>query len=91
MSQPSVSSTSSNSSSSSSSNTFTTTSSTTSRTSSFASNTFCIHFEDMDEEDVLSVDIEVDIYLLEHRIAREVNFDILEWWKENSSRYKVLS
>ena len=37
------------------------------------------------------MDIEVDIYLLEHHIAREENFDILEWQKGNSSRYKVLS
>ena len=45
----------------------------------------------MNEEDVLSVDIEADVYLLEQRIAREENFDILEWWNESSSRYKVLS
>ena len=58
-----------------------TTSSTTSTTSSSASDVFHIHFEDTDEVDVLSVNTEVDIYLLEHRIAREKNFDILEWWK----------
>ena len=45
----------------------------------------------MDEKDVLSVDTKVDVYLMEHCISREVNFDILEWWKGNSSRYKVLS
>ena len=42
-------------------------------------------------DDVLSVDTKVDIYLLDHCISREPNFDILEWWKENSLRYKVLS
>ena len=70
MSQPSVCRTSYN------SNRFTTRSSTTSRTTSSASNVFRIHFEDMDEEEALSVDTKVDIYLLEHRIVREENFDL---------------
>ena len=54
-------------------------SSTTSRTFSSASDVLRIPFEDMDEENVLTVDTEVDIYLLEHCIPREANFDILEW------------
>ena len=62
MSQPSVCSTCSISSSSSSS------SSTTSRTTSSTLDVFHIHFEDMDEEDVLSLDTDVDIYLLGYRI-----------------------
>ena len=77
----------------SSSSNFSTTSrttSSTSRTSSSASDVFRIHFKDTDEDDVLSMDTKVDIYLLEHLIARE-NFDILDWWKENSLRYEVLS
>ena len=45
----------------------------------------------MKEEDAHSVNTEVNIYLLEPRIKREENFDILDWWKGNSSRYKVLS
>ncbi|XP_038890289.1 zinc finger BED domain-containing protein RICESLEEPER 1-like [Benincasa hispida] len=47
--------------------------------------------KDLDEDDSQSVDSEVDIYLLEPRVKREDNFDILDWWKGNSSRYKIFS
>ncbi|XP_038896681.1 zinc finger BED domain-containing protein RICESLEEPER 2-like [Benincasa hispida] len=57
-------------------------------TSASASKIFRFDFEDLDEDDLQSVDSEVDIYLLEPRVKREDNFDILDWWKGNSSRYK---
>ena len=65
--------------------------STSTTTAATASKVFRLDFEDMEDEDANSVDTEVDIYLLESRIKREENFDILDWWKGNSSRYKVLS
>jgi len=68
-----------------------TTSTSTSTTTATGSEIFRLDFEDMEDEDANSVDTEVDIYLLEPRIKREENFDILDWWKGNSSRYKVLS
>ena len=35
---------------------------------------------------------EVEMYLVENSDGRnDVNFEILEWWKDNSSRYKLLS
>ncbi|XP_038877573.1 zinc finger BED domain-containing protein RICESLEEPER 1-like [Benincasa hispida] len=51
---------------------------------------FHFDFDDLDEDDSQSVDSEVDIYLLEPRVKREDNFDVLDWWKGNSSRYKIL-
>ncbi|XP_038895827.1 zinc finger BED domain-containing protein RICESLEEPER 2-like [Benincasa hispida] len=59
--------------------------------SASASEIFRFDFEDLDEDDSQSVDSEVYIYLLEPRVKREDDFDILDWWKGNSSRYKILS
>lgn len=44
----------------------------------------------MEEEDNLNLATEVDIYLLEACANQGKDFDILKWWKDNSSRYKVL-
>ena len=69
----------------------TTSTSTSTSTAATASEVFRLDFEDMEDEDANSVDTEVDIYLLELRIKCEENFNILDWWKGNSFRYKVLS
>ncbi|CAF1953263.1 unnamed protein product [Brassica oleracea] len=39
---------------------------------------------------------ELDIYLLEKSVPREdnglgLNYDVLSWWKRNSSKYPILS
>lgn len=40
---------------------------------------------------VLDANSELDKYLMDDCAPNDPNFDILSWWKENSTKYKILS
>ncbi|KAA0046350.1 zinc finger BED domain-containing protein RICESLEEPER 2-like [Cucumis melo var. makuwa] len=44
----------------------------------------------VDKDVVVLGSSEIDIYLLEANVRTEGDFDILQWWKMNSDRFKVL-
>ncbi|TYK30514.1 zinc finger BED domain-containing protein RICESLEEPER 3-like [Cucumis melo var. makuwa] len=56
----------------------------------FVYDTIVEEFEDDSTTPFEQGSSEIDIYLLEANVRTEGDFDILQWWKMNSDRFKVL-